>query len=57
MYAEFYGFAAPAFQLTPDVRFFFESAELTAGASTVSRDSRQGGARTAAATDYHSVPS
>jgi hypothetical protein len=26
MYAEFYGLAAPAFQLTPDVRFFFESA-------------------------------
>jgi general secretion pathway protein A len=25
MYAEFYGLATPAFQLTPDVRFFFES--------------------------------
>src|SRR5271154_1414619 len=25
MYAEFYGFAARPFQLTPDARFFFES--------------------------------
>lgn len=27
MYATFYGLAAPAFQLTPDPRFFFDSAE------------------------------